>query len=105
MFREGIGAMKFPDLGKRISGLGTAVRKLFFKSAVTGMGALALGPAFPPTASTQSPPDSGPVVVLLNRERRSPLGKLVLQLANRSGRTSLASHGSHRSHSSHSSHA
>lgn len=97
--------MKFPDLTKRISGFGTIARKLFFRGAVTGMGALALSPAVPADASAQPPPDSSAVVTLLNRERRSPLGKLVLQLVNSSGRVLLASHGSHRSHSSHSSHS
>lgn len=102
---RGTAVMKFPDLAKRISSLGTVARKLFFRSAVTGMGALALGPALPATASAQSPPDSSAVVTLLNRERRSPFGKLVLQLVNSSGRSLLASHGSHSSHGSHGSHS
>lgn len=101
---------RFPVFDKKISDLlpwaakvGALARKLLLKSTVASMGALALGPTFPAQGMETVP---NPIsVAILNRDRRTSVGKLILQLGNRFDSVMRAAHRSHSSHSSHRSHS
>lgn len=98
---------RVPVFPKRLSDFLPWARSLLRKTAVTGMGALALGPA--PQAAGVPTTATPAAVAILNREKRSSAGKLILQIGNRfdvlrAAHRSHSSHSSHRSHSSHVSH-
>jgi hypothetical protein len=100
---------KLPAFAKNFSDLlpwaRNKARKLFLRTAVTGMGALAIGPNLPASSATLASATNPVAVAILNRDKRSSARKLMLQIGNRAGAMLFASHGSHSSHSSHSSHA
>lgn len=102
---------RFPVFTKKFSDLlpwaQRKARKLFLRTAVTGMGALAIGPSLPAAGATPttSGTSASTAIAILDRDKRSSVRKLMLQVGHRAGAVLFASHGSHSSHSSHSSHA
>ncbi len=104
--------MKFPKSDRRFSDLIpwprrllSGARKLFLRTAVTGAGALMVGPGILPEGAMPETARPPVAVSIVNREKRSSFGKLILGLRNGSGWSMLASHRSHSSHSSHRSHS
>lgn len=104
--------MKFPKSDRRFSDLIpwprrllSGVRKLFLRTAVTSVGALMVGPGILPEGPSPAVPKPQVAVTIVNREKKSSIGKLILNLRNGSGWSMLAGHRSHSSHSSHRSHS
>jgi hypothetical protein len=95
---------RFSDLLPTIGRWRAKIRKLSLGTAVTGMGALALGPT-PPARAAPTGESVRPIeVAILNRDKRSPAAKLVLHLNRAFDNVMRARHGSHSSHASHASH-
>ena len=97
---------KFSDLLPWSRRLLSATKTFFLRAAVTGTSTIAVAQGFLPNVDRPVP---GPVAIV-NREKKSSIGKLILRLGNAydntmfAGHRSHSSHSSHRSHSSHSSH-
>jgi hypothetical protein len=99
---------KLPQFRKRFSDflplprrLLSATKAFFLRAAVTGAGTVAMAQGFLPNVDRP-----GPIpLVIVNRERKSSVGKLVLRLGNAYGHAMFAGHRSHSSHSSHRSHS
>ena len=85
------------------SRIGARARTLWVRTALSGLGLLSLAPESGANPAAPQPAPPTVAVAILDRAKRSPVGKLTLALRGRASML-LAAHGSHSSHSSHSSH-
>jgi hypothetical protein len=103
---------KLPNVTKRLTDLLRAgslmsrLRRIFIKTAAIGLGSLPTSQALVPMASAAAPSSLVVTPVIINRDKRDRLGKLIFRVLNQQDNvTMFAQHRSHSSHSSHRSHS